>query len=371
MVLHAAVAVLLSRLGAGTDIPLGSPIAGRTDDALDDLVGFFVNTLVLRTDTSGNPSFRELLARVRATDLAAYSNQDLPFEHLVEILNPVRSTAHQPLFQVMVVLQNNVAAVPPELPGLTVTAQLVAFDVAKFDLRFGFHERRASDGTPEGIGGSIGYACDLFDRRSIEIFADRLHRLLQSIVGDVEQRIENIDLLAPAERQQILTDWNATAHPLPETTLPLLFERQVERTPNAVALIFEDAALSYAQLNARANRLAHHLIAQGTGPEHIVGIALPRSADMVVALLAVLKSGAAYLPLDPDYPADRLALMIEGARPAQLITSTAMEDRLPACDPVAVAGPAGRPCAGCCKCQRPIRPTTIAGGPCPRHTRPT
>jgi amino acid adenylation domain-containing protein len=328
MVLHAAIAVLLSQLGAGSDIPLGSPIAGRTDDALDDLVGFFVNTLVLRTDLSGNPSFRELLGRVRAADLAAYTHQDLPFERLVEIVNPVRSTSHHPLFQVMLVLQNNADAAL-EMPGLTVAPQALEFAHVKFDLEIDFGEDRAPDGTLLGIGGLIGFATDLFDRSTIESFVQRLLRLLDAVTVNADGPIGTIDLLEAAERQQILVDWNATNYPVVEATLPELFEQQVRKTPDAVALVFEDTTLTYAELNARANRLAHHLIADGIGPEQIVAIALPRSLDMVVALLGVLKSGAAYLPLDPEYPAERLAFMVEDARPVRLVTSTGTADRLP------------------------------------------
>ncbi|MGJ7538639.1 MULTISPECIES: condensation domain-containing protein, partial [unclassified Variovorax] len=196
MVLQAALAALLTRLGAGTDIPLGSPIAGRTDEALDDLVGFFLNTLVLRTDTSGNPSFRELLSRVRETNLAAYAHQDLPFERLVEVLNPVRSMARHPLFQIMLVLQNNDRA-SFQLPGLQVSAEPLGLHTAKFDLSFALREQRGSDGSPQGIVGQVEFATDLFDRASVQAIVARLQRVLAAIAADPAQPIGAIEILQP------------------------------------------------------------------------------------------------------------------------------------------------------------------------------
>ena len=266
MVLHAGVAALLTRLGAGTDIAIGSPIAGRTDEALEELIGFFVNTLVLRSDTSANPSFGELLARVRAVDLAAYAHQELPFERLVELLNPVRSLARHPLFQVMLAFQNTPEAVL-ELPGIIATSEPIAINTAKFDLLLGLSERRAPDGRPEGIAGLIEYRSDLFARSTVEAMGRRLVALLEAVVADPSQPIGRIELLEPEERQQILIDWNATARDVPQLTLPALLEAQVERSPEAIALVFEESALSYAELNAQANRLAHLLISRGVGPE--------------------------------------------------------------------------------------------------------
>ena len=321
MVLHAGVAALLTRLGAGTDIAIGSPIAGRTDEALEELIGFFVNTLVLRSDTSANPSFGELLARVRAVDLAAYAHQELPFERLVELLNPVRSLARHPLFQVMLAFQNTPEAVL-ELPGIIATSEPIAINTAKFDLLFNLSERRAPDGKPEGIDGLIEYRSDLFARSSVEAMGRRLVALLEAVVADPSQPIGRIELLEPEERQQILIDWNNTACEVPHTTLPGLFEAQVERSPEAIALVFEESTLSYAELNLQANRLAHLLISRGVGPETLVAIALPRSIEMVVGLLAILKAGAAYLPLDPEYPVERLAYMLQDARPTCVLTTS-------------------------------------------------
>ncbi|MDP9968766.1 amino acid adenylation domain-containing protein, partial [Variovorax paradoxus] len=319
MVLQAALSALFTRMGAGTDIPLGSPIAGRTDEALDDLVGFFVNTLVLRTDTSGNPSFRELLARVRETSLAAYEHQDLPFERLVEVLNPVRSMARHPLFQVALVLQNN-ARSSFQLPGIEVSGEPIAAHTAKFDLSFSLVERRGADGAAQGILGEIEFATDLFDRATVERLAARLQRMLAAIAADPAQPIGAIEILEPAERQQILLGWNDTAHPVPQATLPELFEQQVARTPQATALVFEDTSLTYAELNARANRLAHHLIALSVRRDDRVAICIEHGFETVIALLAVLKAGGVYVPLDPSYPVNRLRLMLEDSAPKVLVT---------------------------------------------------
>jgi non-ribosomal peptide synthetase component F len=284
MVLQAALATLFTRMGAGTDIALGSAIAGRTDEALNDLVGFFVNTLVLRTDTSGNPSFRDLLARVRETNLSAYEHQDLPFERLVEVLNPTRSMARHPLFQVSLVFQNNTRG-NFTLPGLQVSAQPIGMDTAKFDLSFTLWEQLDKAGKAQGIGGRVEFATDLFERATVELLAARLQCVLEAIAADATQPIGSIQILQPEERKQILLGWNDTTHPVPESTLPALFEQQAARTPDATALVFEDASLTYGELNARANQLAHHLIAQGVGPESFVALALPRSLELVVSLL--------------------------------------------------------------------------------------
>ena len=329
MVLQAGFAALLTRLGAGTDIPIGSPIAGRTDSALDDLVGFFVNTLVLRTDTSGDPSFRDLIARVRAANLAAYSHQDLPFERLVEVLNPVRSLARHPLFQVMLVLQHTADA-GFALSGLQASDHPVHTQSAKFDLSLDLVEWRAGDGTPMAITGQVEYATDLFDRATIEALAARLVRLLEAVVGDPERAIGRLDILSADERDTLLREWNDTAHPVPPATVPELFGAQVTRSPAATALVCGDACLTYAELEARANRLAHHLRRLGVGPEVVVGLCLERSFDMVIALLAILKAGGAYLPLDPDYPQQRLAFMLADTGTPLIVTHSSQLGRLPA-----------------------------------------
>ena len=318
MVLQAGLATVLSRLGAGTDIPIGAPIAGRTDDALDELVGFFVNTLVLRTDTSGDPTFRELLARVRAYDLAAYAHQDIPFERLVETLNPARSMARHPLFQVMLAHQS-MPADALGLPGLGVTPQPTGVGGAKFDLAVDVLEVQGTD----GLDGVLEYRSDLYDHSTMVATARRLVRLFESVVVEPDRPIGQVDLLTPAEREQVLVTWNDTTLvvDVPDT-VPALFAAQVARTPDATALVCADTVLTFAQLDAAANRLAHELIARGAGPERIVALVLPRSADMVIALLAVLKSGAAYLPVDPGYPVDRLAYLLDDADPVLVVSIT-------------------------------------------------
>src|SRR5205823_2196085 len=237
MVLQAGLAALLTRLGAGSDIAIGSPIAGRTDGALDDLVGFFVNTLVLRTDTSGNPSLRELIGRVRASNLLAYSHQEVPFERLVEVLNPARSLSHHPLFQVMLALQNN-APVRLELAGLSASVEEVLSASAKFDLSVSVAEERAADGAPAGISGVIEYASDLFDRASVEALADRLLRVLEGAVASPDVAIGRLELLSAAERRRLLEDWNATGRAVLPATLPQLFAAQAAARPDAIAVVF-------------------------------------------------------------------------------------------------------------------------------------
>ncbi|MFJ9467781.1 amino acid adenylation domain-containing protein [Streptomyces caniferus] len=314
MVVQTALAALLTRNGAGTDIPIGTPTAGRTDDALDDIVGCFVNTLVMRTDTGGNPSFAELLDRVREAGLAAYSHQDVPFEHLVEVLNPARSAARHPLFQVLLTLHHS-NDLSMDLPGLHCRTEGTPSQSAKFDLLFRLVERRTPDGLPGGLEGSVEYSTDLFDRGTVADLVTRFERLLDAAAADPAERIWRLDTLTPTERGQVLVDWNDTAQPPSSATLPELFEAQAARTPDALALSAGDVDLTYAELNAWADRLAHALIERGAGPEQVVAVALPRSVELAVALLAVLKSGAAYLPVDANYPAERIRALLDDARP--------------------------------------------------------
>ncbi|WP_199425894.1 amino acid adenylation domain-containing protein [Thermaerobacillus caldiproteolyticus] len=328
MVLQAGFAAFLTRLGAGTDIPIGSPIAGRNDDSLENLVGLFINTLVLRMDTSGNLSFRELLGRVREVNLSAYENQDLPFERLVEILNPVRSRAKHPLFQVMFVFQNTPEP-KLELHGLESKLEIRSVGSAKFDLTLELREHRAEDGSPDGLIGLFEYSRDLFHHTTVEAFAKRLCQLLKEVVMNPDLPIEQIDMLLPEERKKLLAKEGHNTRSVPEECLPVLFERQVQRIPNATAVVFEGQELSYAELNKRANQLAHFLIEKGIGPERVVALALPRSLEMVIGILAVLKAGGTYLPLDPDYPEDRIAYMMEDARPMYVITNKEIASKLP------------------------------------------
>ncbi|MFF8835274.1 amino acid adenylation domain-containing protein [Streptomyces sp. NPDC015130] len=321
MVCQAALAALFTRLGAGTDIPLGTPVAGRTDEALDELVGFFVNTLVLRTDTSGDPSFRELLARVRHADLEAFAHQDLPFERLVEELNPARSLARHPLFQVLLVKKDPTASGQAEsMPGLRTEVVPVGTWVAKFDLTVGIEERYDSEGRPAGLDWTLGYASDLFDHPTVELLGHRLSVLLSALAQDPDQALGAVDLLTDEEHDQVAHRWNDTTVPVPATTLPRLFAEQARRTPGATAVLFEDERLDYAALDARAEHLARHLVAHGARPERVVAVALPRSVELIVALYAVHRAGAAYLPVDPDYPRDRVAHMLQDAEPALVLT---------------------------------------------------
>ncbi|GIG59728.1 hypothetical protein Lfu02_41000 [Longispora fulva] len=329
MVLQAGLAGLLSRLGAGDDVPIGTAVAGRLDDALDHLVGFFVNTLVLRTDLSGRPSFAGLLDRVREADLAAYAHQDIPFEQLVEAVNPTRSMSRHPLFQVMLTLQNTAPA-GFDLPGLAARPEPLDWEMAKFDLSLVVEERQHPDGSPAGLACALEYATDLFDRATVAAVAARLGALLTKVAADPALPLAEHDLLSAAERRDVLTDWNATAAPVGRHTLPELFAARAAETPAAVAVTADDAVLSYAELDARAHQLAAHLAASGVGPEDVVALALPRSAAMVTAQLGVVKAGAAYLPVDPSYPAERISYLLDDSAARLLITDTATAATLPA-----------------------------------------
>jgi amino acid adenylation domain-containing protein len=320
MVLQAALAALLTRLGAGTDIPLGSPIAGRTDHALDDLAGFFVNNLVLRTDTSGNPTFRELVRRVRETDLAAYANQDLPFERLVELVNPARSLARHPLFQVMLAFYH-ASTTRERLLGLDAEYTDTGLRQAKFDLSFDLVERLDHDGTPAGIEGTVQYGTDLFDESTVHTLAACLVRLLTTAIAAPDQPIGRLDILSPTERQRLLVEWGTrSAVSGGASTVPELFAVQCAATPDAPALSDDHLQLSYHELEVRTERIARVLAAAGAGPERVVAIALSRSARVFEAILGVLRSGAAYLPIDPDQPADRIAGVLADAAPVMVLT---------------------------------------------------
>ncbi|KUO05696.1 hypothetical protein AQJ58_39660 [Streptomyces sp. DSM 15324] len=351
MVLMAGLAALLSRLGAGEDIPVGSPIAGRTDQALDDLVGLFVNTQVIRTDTSGDPSFADLVARVRETALAAHTHQDVPFEHLVDVLAPSRSLAHHPLFQVVLALQNAGDA-SFELPGLQVRSELGRTGTAKFDLFLSLSEEYDADGRPSGVRGLVEYASDLFDPETVLTLWERWVRLLDALVADPDAPIRRIGLLTPAERERILAHGTGPGHAVPDRTLPELFEAHAAADPDAVALVAGDTRLTRSALNTRANRLAHTLRARGVRPGAAVALWLDRSVDAVVAILAIGKAGGTYVPLDLRHPTARVELILRETRPALILTTTdapALGDvpRLELDDPATVtalsAGPTANP----------------------------
>ncbi|MFB4300559.1 non-ribosomal peptide synthase/polyketide synthase [Actinomadura sp. NTSP31] len=315
MVLQAGLAAVLTRLGAGTDIPIGSPTAGRPDAALDELVGFFTNTLVLRTDTSGDPSARDLVGRVRDRDLAAFAHQNVPFERVVDAVGPARSLARHPLFQVLLSHENTTGQPGVRLAGLAVEPVTVSIDAAKFDLSLSVSE------SADGLAGMLEYNADLFDPGTAAAVIERLRRMLAAMVADPDARISRAELLDPDERQRLLTAAVGDVLPRPSATLPDLLAAQAVRSPDAVAVVCEGVELSYRELDERANRLARLLIGRGVGPERVVAVAIPRSVELVVALHAVVRAGAAYLPVDVDYPAERVEFMLRDAEPALLLTT--------------------------------------------------
>ncbi|PRX45509.1 amino acid adenylation domain-containing protein [Prauserella shujinwangii] len=329
MVLHAAVAALLHRMGAGEDIPLGAPIAGRTDSALDDLVGFFVNTLVLRTDVSGAPGFAELVRRVRAADLAAFSHADVPFESVVERLNPARSLARNPLFQVMIGYHVR-SGEPLELPGLTAEFVPGQAETAKFDLVFSFTDQLGTG----RLGCRVEYSTELFDAETASRLGERLALLADTVAAAPDRSLREVDLLIDDERRLVLAGFNATERVVPEKSLPELFARQVAERPGAVAVVDRSDSVTYAELNARANHIARLLAGHGVGTEDVVGVAVPRSVDTIATVLATQKLGAAFLPLDLTYPADRLAYMVRDSGAKVVVTTPAAGGAVPDVAPV-------------------------------------
>ncbi|MGD0245014.1 MAG: amino acid adenylation domain-containing protein [Streptosporangiaceae bacterium] len=353
MVVQAAVAVLLSRLGAGEDIPLGTGIAGRTDEALDDLVGFFVNTLVLRTDLSGDPAFTELLDRVREFWLEALAHQDVPFERLVQDLAPVRSLARNPLFQVLLTMADYTPAAL-DLPGLRVSGLPSGLPPTDVDLDLILAEARDERGAPSGLRGQLVAAADLFDAGSVRVLAGRFGRVLTAVAADPGARLRDIDVLGEAERSQILGSWNGTAVAGPAVTVPELIWERAGRSPDAVAVAGEGAVVTYGELAVRAVRLAHVLAAAGADAETVVGLCLGRGAEMVAAIVGVWLAGAAYLPLDPAWPAQRLGQMLAASRAGLLVGTGEVLGDVPAGrvrvieidDPVVAAQLAAMPADG-------------------------
>jgi amino acid adenylation domain-containing protein/non-ribosomal peptide synthase protein (TIGR01720 family) len=323
MTLLAAFKTLLARYTGQHDVVIGSPIAGRTRAELEGLIGLFVNTLVLRTDLSGDPAFTQLLDRVRETTLGAYANQDVPFETLVNAIAPERTRSRNPLFQVAFVLQN--APAPPlELPGLVVDVRESDAGTSKFDLTLVAQELAG------GLSLSFEYSVDLFDERTMERMAEHLTTLLESIAADPTRRISDLPVMREAEQRLLIDEWNRTNAPFPHgLCLDALFLEQVERTPEAVAVSFGDEALTYAELNSRANRVAAALRSRGVGREVLVGIALERSPELIVAILGVLKAGGAWLPLAVDQPAERLTFLLNDARPKVVVGNAQSIARLP------------------------------------------
>ncbi|MEU1955342.1 amino acid adenylation domain-containing protein, partial [Nocardia rhamnosiphila] len=321
MVVHSALAVLLSRLSGSDDITIGTPVAGRGEQALDDLIGMFVNTLVFRTQLDRGESFAGLLSRQRETDIAAFAHADVPFERLVEVLNPARSTARHPLFQVGLTFQN-LAESSLELPGLTVSGVEIDTEISQFDLNLIVNDSYDLTGEPEGLAGYLTYASALFDHATVQGFVDRFVRLLREIVEAPETAVGDLEILAAVERDQVLAEWNATEHALPEGLLLDGFNAAAAAHPERVAVSFEGTSLSYGEFAGRVNRLARHLIAQGVGPETLVGLLVSRSIDLVVGMYAVAAAGGAYVPLDPAHPAERIGYILDTAAPLCVLTST-------------------------------------------------
>ncbi|WP_062985006.1 non-ribosomal peptide synthetase [Nocardia anaemiae] len=312
MVVHAALAVLLARLGGTDDVVIGTPVAGRGEEALDDLVGMFVNTLALRTPVDPGTGFRQFLATVRATDLDAFGNADVPFERLVQVLNPTRSTAHHPIFQVSLSLQNFVEPVL-ELPGLRFEVEDFDRGASQFDLTLDLRERFTADG-PDGVEGVLTYATDLFDGATVATFADRWRRVLAAIVADIDVALADIDILAESERTELVpvrgTETAGT------TTLTQALAASATSYPDRPALVVDGRTTTYRELDAQSNRLARLLLEAGIGTETVVALGLPRSAELLIGMWAAAKAGAAFLPVDPKHPVDRIDHMLtdSGAR---------------------------------------------------------
>ncbi|HYY94296.1 MAG TPA: amino acid adenylation domain-containing protein, partial [Pyrinomonadaceae bacterium] len=323
MVMLAAFSVLLSRYADQRDIVIGSPVANRPHVDLESLIGFFVNTLALRIDLSGNPSFRELLDRARRVALDGYANQEVPFEQLVDALDLDRNLSHNPVFQVVLAYENGSPSTL-ELPGLAVTPLRAETTGAKFDLTLYVDEADAA------LECSFEYNTDLFDGETIARMAANFETLLEAIVRNPDLRLAEIPLLSESERR-LHEEWNATSQPYTPQCVHKMFEDRAEQTPGATALVFGRERLTYDQLNARANRLAHRLRRRhGAGPEVLIGVCMERSVEMVVSLLAILKAGAAYVPIDPAYPSERVRFMLEDSRVEMLLTQEHLAARLPA-----------------------------------------
>lgn len=323
MTLLAAFVTLLSRYSREEDVIVGSPIANRNRSEIDSLIGFFVNTLVLRTDVSGNPSFSDLLSRVRQVALDAYTYQDVPFEQVVEVLRPERNLSYNPLFQVMFVLQNT----PSEtlkLPGLTLTPLTIERGTAMFDLTLTMEQ------TEQGLSGDWEYNTDLFDPATITRMMGHFQTLLEAIVNNPQQRVSELSLLTANQQHQLLVEWNNTTVKYPQyDCINQLIEQQVQRTPEAIAVVWENQKLTYQELNTKANQIAHYLRSLGVQPEVKVGICVERCLEMIVGILAIIKAGGAYLPLDPAYPPERLEFMLSDAQVPVILTKSTLVETLP------------------------------------------
>ncbi|MFK3651161.1 amino acid adenylation domain-containing protein [Lysobacter enzymogenes] len=324
MTLMAGWSLLMSRLSGSDEVVIGTPVANRQRTELEPLIGLFINTLALRVNLGGDPTLAELLAQVKATTLGAYAHQELPFEQVVEALAPERSLGYSPVFQVMLTLDNTPDAGALSLPGLSLSAVPATNAKAHFDLRLLLGD------SGDALGGELEYSSDLFDRATAERMVRQWTVLLQAMVADDNRRASALPLMQAVEREQVLAQFNGWrgehAH---DRTIAQVFEAQAAATPDAEALLVEDEVLSYAELNRRANRVAHRLLELGVRPDDRVAICAERSVAMIVGVLGVLKAGAAYVPLDPAYPSDRLSYMLSDSRPIALLTQTALRGEMP------------------------------------------
>lgn len=359
MVIQTALAVLLSKISGSNDVAVGFPIAGRSDPALEELVGFFVNTLVLRVDLAGDPSIAELLAQVRGRSLAAFEHQDVPFEVLVERLNPTRSLTHQPLIQVMLAWQNfaepgneNPAA-GLTLGDLQVTQMRADTHTARMDLLFNLADRYTDAGEPAGICGVVEFRTDVFDADSIHTLIERFERVLMAVTTDPTQRLSSVNVLDPGEQSRLDTWSNRSVLtvPTPPTgSIPVQWAAQAARTPEAVAVTFEGHSLTYLELDDSSNRLANLLSEHGAVPGTCVALFFSRCPEAIIAILAVLKTGAAYLPIDPSVPTARIHFMMADATPIVAVTTAGLQSRLDGCGLTVIdiddPGIAGYPCTG-------------------------
>ncbi|WP_261875877.1 condensation domain-containing protein, partial [Mycobacterium marinum] len=337
MVVQAGLAVLLSQLSASSDVAVGFPIAGRRDAALEPLIGFFVNTLVLRVDLGTDLTVAELLAQVRTRSLEAFEHQDVPFEVLVEHLNPVRSMAHHPLIQVMLAWQNMAGLGADDSVGglalgdLTLTPVPVDTHTARMDLSFSLAERWTATGEPAGIEGSVEFRTAVFDTATIETLIARWVRVLEVMTADPDVRLSSVDVVDGGERARLdlWSNREVLVSPVgPAVSVPVLFGEQVARVGDAVAVSFGDRSLTYRELDEASNRLAQLLVGRGVGAGQCVALVMPRSIEAITAIVGILKSGAAYVPIDPAVPDTRLEFVLTDAAPVAAITTTGLAERL-------------------------------------------
>jgi len=327
MTLTAAFQVLLNRYTGQEDISIGSPIANRTRGEIENLIGFFVNTLILRTDLSADPTFCQLLKKVKEITLEAYANQDIPFERLVELVQPERDMSHSPLFQVMFILQNNPMNGDTELPGVSLSTLNINAGTSTFDLTLMVAEQ------VNGLNISVEYNTDLFDNSTIERMLKHFQVLLEGIVADPGERISMLPILTAEEKNKVIVDWNDYTAEYPKgLCIHQLFEAQVEFTPDAIAVAYDGQYLTYRELDKRANQLAHYLRKRGIKPEILVGICADKSLELIVGVMGTVKAGGAYLPIDPTYPPERISHMLEDADVSVLLTQERIVENLPAHD---------------------------------------